>query len=120
MPAHAPRDFWEALQYLLVRPPGRDHRAEHLGRLLPRPPRPAPATRSTSRGLADGTLTRDQAEELLQCFWIKFNNQPAPPKVGVTAAESGTYTDFAQINIGRHAEPTARTASTRSPTCCWT
>jgi len=25
---------------------------------------------------------------------------PAPPKVGVTAAESGTYTDFAQINTG--------------------
>ena len=52
------------------------------------------------QGLAEGTLTREQAEELLQCFWIKFNNQPAPPKVGVTAAESGTYTDFAQINIG--------------------
>ena len=43
---------------------------------------------------------RDRLEELLHCFWIKFNNQPAPPKVGVTAAESGTYTDFAQINIG--------------------
>lgn len=43
---------------------------------------------------------RSLAEELLHCFWIKFNNQPAPPKVGVTAAESGTYTDFAQINIG--------------------
>ena len=25
---------------------------------------------------------------------------PAPPKVGVTAAESGTYTDFANINLG--------------------
>ena len=36
----------------------------------------------------------------MQCFWIKFNNQPAPPKVGVTAEESGTYTDFAQINLG--------------------
>jgi formate C-acetyltransferase len=47
-----------------------------------------------------GQITREQAEELLQCFWIKFNNQPAPPKVGVTAAESGTYTDFAQINLG--------------------
>jgi pyruvate-formate lyase len=47
-----------------------------------------------------GTLTREQAEELLHCFWIKFNNQPAPPKVGVTAAESSTYTDFAQINTG--------------------
>jgi len=36
----------------------------------------------------------------LQCFWVKFNNQPAPPKVGVTAAESSTYTDFANINSG--------------------
>ncbi|MFH1085626.1 MAG: pyruvate formate lyase family protein, partial [Chloroflexota bacterium] len=26
--------------------------------------------------------------------------QPAPPKVGVTAEESGTYTDFAQISLG--------------------
>jgi formate C-acetyltransferase len=52
------------------------------------------------KGLGEGALTREQAEELLQCFWIKFNNQPAPPKVGVTAAESGTYTDFAQINLG--------------------
>ncbi len=50
--------------------------------------------------IEDGTITREQAEELLQCFWIKFNNQPAPPKVGVTAAESGTYTDFANINSG--------------------
>ena len=52
------------------------------------------------RELAAGTLDRDRAEELLQAFWIKFNNQPAPPKVGVTAAESGTYTDFALINLG--------------------
>lgn len=50
--------------------------------------------------LAAGTLTRDEAKELLQCFWVKFNNQPAPPKVGVTLAESGTYTDFANINVG--------------------
>ena len=35
----------------------------------------------------DGTLTKESARELLQCFWVKFNNQPAPPKVGVTAAE---------------------------------
>ncbi|MHB8901291.1 MAG: trans-4-hydroxy-L-proline dehydratase [Thermoguttaceae bacterium] len=47
-----------------------------------------------------GTLTREQAEELLQCFWVKFNNQPAPPKVGVTEHQSGTYTDFALINVG--------------------
>jgi trans-4-hydroxy-L-proline dehydratase len=99
VPAHAPRDFHEALQaYWFVHLgvtielntwdafcPG------HLDRHL------APFYR---RGLADGTLTRERAGELLQCFWIKFNNQPAPPKVGVTAEESGTYTDFAQINTG--------------------
>ena len=52
------------------------------------------------RGIAEGTLTRDGAKELLECFWVKFNNQPAPPKVGVTAEESSTYTDFANINSG--------------------
>jgi formate C-acetyltransferase len=50
-------------------------------------------------GLADGTLTRQSAKELLECFFVKFNNHPAPPKVGVTAAESGTYTDFANISL---------------------
>jgi formate C-acetyltransferase len=53
-----------------------------------------------ARGTADGSLTRDAAKELLGCFWVKFNNQPAPPKVGVTAEESSTYTDFANINSG--------------------
>ena len=52
------------------------------------------------KGIEDGTLTREQAKELLSCLWIKFNNQPAPPKVGVTALESGTYNDFTNINIG--------------------
>lgn len=47
-----------------------------------------------------GTLTAEEAEELLQCFWVKFNNQPAPPKVGITLKESATYTDFANINVG--------------------
>ena len=47
-----------------------------------------------------GSLTREKAKELLECFWIKFNNQPAPPKVGVTEEQSGTYTDFALINVG--------------------
>lgn len=46
------------------------------------------------------TITREDAEELLQCLWCKFNNQPSTPKVGVTLKESGTYTDFATINIG--------------------
>ena len=45
-------------------------------------------------------LTQEKAKELLQAFWIKFNNQPAPPKVGVTAQESATYTDFCLINLG--------------------
>ncbi|MCK4257489.1 MAG: glycyl radical protein [Halanaerobiales bacterium] len=50
--------------------------------------------------IEDGTLIDDKAKELLQCFWVKFNNQPAPPKVGTTLLESGTYTDFANINSG--------------------
>lgn len=50
--------------------------------------------------LEDGSLTREQAKEYLECFWVKFNNQPAPPKVGVTLNESSTYTDFCNINIG--------------------
>jgi formate C-acetyltransferase len=31
---------------------------------------------------------------------VKFNNQPAPPKVGITLKESSTYTDFCNINTG--------------------
>src|SRR5512137_2572271 len=99
VPAHAPRDFWEALQYYWFVHLGVTSELNtwdafcpgHLDRHL------APFY---EKGLAEGTLSRDQAEELLQCLWVKFNNQPAPPKVGVTAAESGTYTDFAQINTG--------------------
>ncbi len=52
------------------------------------------------RDLESGLLEREGARELLQCFWIKFNNHPAPPKVGVTAEESNTYTDFSLINLG--------------------
>ncbi len=99
VPAHAPRDFWEALQaYWFV----------HLGVTTELNPWDAFCPGKLDqhlypfyqRGLEEGTLTSEQARELLQCFWIKFNNQPAPPKVGVTAAESSTYTDFAQINVG--------------------
>ena len=99
VPAHAPRDFHEALQYywfchlaVITELNGWDsfnpgHLDQHL---LP----------FYERGLANGSLTPESARELLECFFIKFNNHPAPPKVGVTAAESGTYTDFANINIG--------------------
>ncbi len=52
------------------------------------------------KDLAEGRMTREKAKELLACFCIKVNNTPAPPKVGVTAAESGTYNDFTQISLG--------------------
>ena len=52
------------------------------------------------KDVKNGILAEAEAVELLQCLWVKFNNQPAPPKVGVTAKESSTYTDFAQINTG--------------------
>jgi pyruvate formate-lyase/glycerol dehydratase family glycyl radical enzyme len=52
------------------------------------------------KDIDEGRITKQEAKELLECFWIKFNNHPAPPKVGVTAEESGTYNDFTNINIG--------------------
>ncbi len=99
VPAHAPRTFQEALQcYWFVHlgvitelntwdsfNPGRLD--QHLHPFY-------------VKGLEDGTLTPEEAKELLECFWIKFNNQPAPPKVGITEEQSGTYTDFALINVG--------------------
>lgn len=50
--------------------------------------------------LENGIIDYNKAKELLECLWVKFNNQPAPPKVGITLKESGTYTDFANINTG--------------------
>jgi formate C-acetyltransferase len=99
VPAHAPGDFWEALQmYWFVHlgtitelngwdamNPG--HLDQHLYPFY-------------ERGLGDETLDREKAKELIACLWVKFNNHPAPPKVGVTAKESGTYNDFTNINIG--------------------
>ena len=99
VPAHAPRDFHEAIQmYWFVHlgtvtelngwdamNPG--HFDQHL-------------TPFYEKGIADGTLTQEHAKELLSCFWIKVNNHPAPPKVGITAKESGTYNDFTNINLG--------------------
>ncbi|MDR1203358.1 MAG: glycyl radical protein [Tannerellaceae bacterium] len=99
VPAHAPRTFWEAIQmYWFVHlgtitelngwdamNPG--HFDQHL---IP----------FYEKEIAQGTLTKDEAKELLCCFWIKMNNHPAPPKVGITAKESGTYNDFTNINIG--------------------
>jgi formate C-acetyltransferase len=47
-----------------------------------------------------GMLSKDELDDLLGCFWVKFNNHPSPPKMGVTASESNTYTDFCLINLG--------------------
>ena len=99
VPAHAPSNVYEALQHYWfihlcviteLNPwdsfnPGRLD--QHLQPFY-------------ERETKAGTLTREQARELLQCFWIKFNNHPAPPKIGVTAQESNTYTDFCLINVG--------------------
>jgi pyruvate formate-lyase/glycerol dehydratase family glycyl radical enzyme len=99
VPANAPRNFHEALQmywftHLGVITEFNTWDAFNPGRLDQH------LYPFYKKGLADGSLTEESARELLQCFWVKFNNQPAPPKVGVTAAESGTYTDFALINVG--------------------
>lgn len=102
VPAHAPRDLWEAIQmYWFVHlgtvtelngwdsmNPG--HIDQHLW----------PFYQKGLEEASDNASYRDEAKELLSCLWIKFNNQPAPPKVGVTALESGTYNDFTNINIG--------------------
>ncbi len=99
VPAHAPRNYWEAIQmYWFVHlgtitelngwdamNPG--HFDQHL-------------TPFYEKDIADGTLTRDGAKELMSCFFIKVNNHTAPPKVGITAKESGTYNDFTNLNIG--------------------
>jgi pyruvate formate-lyase/glycerol dehydratase family glycyl radical enzyme len=99
VPEQAPREFWEALQYYWF---------VHVGVTLELNPwdsfNPGRLDQHLypffEKGLKDGTMTIDEARELLQAFWVKFNNQPAPPKVGVTAEESSTYTDFALINSG--------------------
>ena len=106
VPAQAPRDFWEAIQMywfchlgVITELNGWDafspgHLDQHL----------EPFWR---RGIADGTLTRERPRSCSRCLFVKFNNQLAPPKVGVTDAESATYTDFADINLaGLHRDGT--------------
>ncbi len=99
VPAHAPRTFHEALQYYWF---------VHLGVITELNPwdsfNPGRLDQHLwpfyKQELANGTLNEDRAREILQSFWIKFNNHPAPPKIGVTALESNTYTDFSLINMG--------------------
>ncbi|MGE5500165.1 MAG: pyruvate formate lyase family protein, partial [Syntrophothermus sp.] len=99
VPAHAPGDIWEALQYYWF---------VHLGVITELNTwdsyNPGRLDQHLypfyKKGLEDNSLTEEWTKELLQSFWCKFNNQPAPPKVGVTAQESNTYTDFCLINLG--------------------
>jgi len=99
VPAEGPRNFWEALQMYWFC---------HLGVVIElntwdsfNPGRlDQHLIHFYNDGLKDGSLTLEDAKELLECFWIKFNNQPAPPKVGITEEQSGTYQDFALINVG--------------------
>jgi formate C-acetyltransferase len=99
VPAEAPESFREALQhYWFV----------HLGVITELNPwdgySPGRLDQHLlpfyQRDIEAGRLTEEQARELLAAFWIKFNNHPAPPKVGITAQESATYTDFCLINLG--------------------
>jgi formate C-acetyltransferase len=52
------------------------------------------------KDIANGNSCKEEIIELIQAFWVKFNNHPSPPKMGVTAKESNTFTDFALINLG--------------------
>lgn len=99
VPAHAPQTFWQAIQmYWFV----------HLGVTTELNPWDAYSPGRFDQHLnpfyqkdtEEGILDDEKALELLECLWVKFNNQPAPPKVGVTLKESGTYTDFANLNTG--------------------
>ncbi|RZN63151.1 MAG: formate C-acetyltransferase/glycerol dehydratase family glycyl radical enzyme [Thermoproteota archaeon] len=99
VPAHAPRTFWEALQhYWFI----------HVGVTYETNPwdsfNPGRIDQHLypfyKKDIEEGRLTREKAKELLQAFWLKFNNQPAVPKVGVTAEESFTYNDFSKLNVG--------------------
>ncbi len=99
VPENKPSTFWEALQYYWF---------VHIGVITELNPwdsfNPGRLDQHLypfyKKEIEEGTLTEEKAKELLESFWVKFNNQPAPPKVGVTAEESSTYTDFALINIG--------------------
>ena len=99
VPAHAPRNFWEALQHYWFVHIGVTYETNPWDSFTPGrlDQHLFPFYR---RDMEDGKLTRQGAKELLEAFWLKFNNQPAVPKVGVTLEESFTYNDFAKINLG--------------------
>ncbi|MCL2571056.1 MAG: glycyl radical protein [Defluviitaleaceae bacterium] len=93
VPAHKPQTYWQAIQmYWFV----------HLCVTTELNPWDAYSPGRLDQHLMPFYKEEDHdfALELLQCLWVKFNNQPAPPKVGITLKESSTYTDFANINTG--------------------
>ena len=99
IPAHAPQTYWQAIQlywftHLAVTSELNPWDAFSPGRLDQH------LYPYYAKDVEDGILDDERALELLECLWVKFNNQPAPVKVGVTLKESGTYTDFANINTG--------------------
>lgn len=99
VPAHEPETFWQAIQmywfvHLAVTSELNPWDAYSPGRLDQH------VNRFYEKDVEEGRLTREGALELLECLWVKFNNQPAPPKVGITLKESSTYTDFANLNTG--------------------
>jgi pyruvate formate-lyase/glycerol dehydratase family glycyl radical enzyme len=99
VPAHAPESVHEMLQhYWFI----------HLGVITELNPWDSfnpgrldqHLLRVYMKEISAGAISEDELYELLGCFWIKFSNHPSPPKMGVTASESSTYTDFCLINIG--------------------
>ncbi|MBN2699384.1 MAG: glycyl radical protein [Bacteroidales bacterium] len=99
VPANAPRTMHEALQYYWF---------VHLGVITELNPwdsfNPGRLDQHLypfyKSDLEKGLHSVESAKELIQAFWVKFNDHPSPPKVGVTAEESNTYTDFCLINLG--------------------
>lgn len=99
VPAKVPTTFHEALQYYWFM---------HLGVIIELNPwdsfNPGRLDQHLypfyKKEIDGGKLSKEEAVEILQSFWIKFNNHPSPPKIGVTARESSTYTDFCLINVG--------------------
>ena len=76
VPAHAPTNFREALQmywfaHICVISELNPWDAYNPGRLDQH------LNPFYEKELENGTLTKEDAIEFLECFWVKFNNQPA-------------------------------------------
>jgi len=99
VPAHAPETFWEALQHYWFIHVGITYETNPWDSFTPGR-LDQHIYKFFCTDMASGRLTREKAKELLQAFWLKFNNQPSVPKVKITAEESFTYNDFSKINIG--------------------